>query len=231
MYYYGMDWTYLLVIAGALISMAASAYVRSTYSKYASVQSYTGLTGAQAAQQILHSNGIYDVTVAHVSGTLTDHYDPRKKVVNLSDTTFGSGSVAAIGVAAHECGHVLQHHNGYLPLQIRTLLVPAANFGTSAGIWIAMLGLVFGLGEILVTIGILLFSLGVLFQLVTLPVEFNASRRALTMLKDYQMLSPDELAKTRSVLTAAAMTYVAAALSSILSLLRLVLLANRRSRD
>ena len=228
-YYYGFDWTYIFIIIGAVISMAASAKVQSTYRKYARVDSMSGMTGAMAVQEILRRNNIFDVTVAQTSGYLSDHYDPRTKQIRLSDATYGSCSVAAIGVAAHECGHVLQHHTGYVPLSIRTALVPVANIGTSAGLWIVMLGIIFGLADILITIGIVLFSMGVLFQLVTLPVEFNASSRALKMLNDYNILRGEELKKSRSVLFAAALTYVAAALASILSLLRLILLANRRN--
>ena len=169
--------------------------------------------------------------VQHVSGNLTDHYDPSKQVVNLSDAVYGSRSVAALGVAAHECGHVMQHEEGYTPLQFRTALVPIANFGSNAGIWIVLLSLILGLSSTLTTIGIVLFSMGVLFQLVTLPVEFNASHRALVMLEQYGVLGTDENRKARAVLKAAALTYVAAAASSILQLLRLVLLSNRRNRN
>ena len=159
-------------------------------------------------------------------------YDPARGVVNLSDTTYNSTSVAAIGVAAHECGHVMQHENGYLPLRLRTALVPVANIGSNVGIWIVMLGLIFGLNDTLAMIGIYLFSFGVLFQLVTLPVEFDASRRALVMLQDYGILSQDELQGSRHVLGAAALTYVASAAASILQLLRLLLIVNggRRRR-
>ena len=190
------------------------------------------MTGADVARTILRQNGISDVQVQHVSGELTDHYDPSKQVVNLSDTVYGSRSVAALGVAAHECGHVMQHENGYVPLQIRTALVPAANFGSNAGIWIVILSLALGLSETFTTIGIILFSLGVLFQLVTLPVEFDASHRALIMLEQYGILGHSENGKARAVLRAAALTYVAAAAASILQLLRLILLSkNRRRRD
>ncbi|MGI6106978.1 MAG: zinc metallopeptidase [Lachnospiraceae bacterium] len=230
-YGFYFDPTYVLVIIGAVISMIASAHVTSTYRKYAGVQSRCGMTGAQAAQEILRRNGIYDVTIQHVGGNLTDHFDPRAKTVRLSDTVYGSTSVAALGVAAHECGHVVQDAKGYVPLRIRTALVPAANFGTNAGIWIAIIGIILGLSQTIVMIGVILFSLGVLFQLVTLPVEFNASHRALQMLEDYGMLGRDEVADSRKVLTAAALTYVAAALSSILQLLRLLLLARRNDRD
>lgn len=224
--------SYLLVIIGAVICMIASARVKSTYRKYAKVMSASGLTGAQAAEMILRRNGVLGVTVQHVAGELTDHYDPARGVVNLSDATYNSTSVAAIGVAAHECGHVMQHETGYLPLKIRTALVPVANIGSNVGIWIVMLGLILGLNDTLAMIGIYLFSFGVLFQLVTLPVEFDASRRALVMLQDYRILGQTEVQGSRSVLSAAAMTYVASAAASVLQLLRLLMIVNggRRRR-
>ena len=228
MYY---DWTYILVLIGALLSMLASMRVQRTYDKYARVRSARGLTGREVANYILQTNNVQGVTVQHVSGSLTDHYNPTNGTVNLSDVVYGSASVAALGVAAHECGHVMQHETGYVPLSIRTALVPIANFGSNAGIWIVMLGFLMGLSDKIVTLGILLFSLGVLFQVVTLPVEFNASRRALSMLDSYGILSSDEVGKSREVLTAAALTYVASAASSVLSLLRLIFLNNRRRSD
>ena len=224
--------SYLLVIIGAVICMIASARVKSTYRKYAKVMSASGLTGAQAAEMILRRNGVLGVTVQHVAGELTDHYDPARGVVNLSDATYNSTSVAAIGVAAHECGHVMQHETEYLPLKIRTALVPVANIGSNVGIWIVMLGLILGLNDTLAMIGFYLFSFGVLFQLVTLPVEFDASRRALVMLQDYGILGQTEVQGSRSVLSAAAMTYVASAAASVLQLLRLLMIVNggRRRR-
>ena len=185
------------------------------------------MTGAQVAMEILRRNGITDVAVAHVSGNLTDHYDPRRKVVNLSDATYNSPSVAAVGVAAHECGHVCQHYYGYVPLKIRTAIVPAANIGSKAGIPIIILGMFLSLSP-LITIGIWVFSLAVLFQLVTLPVEFDASRRALVMLEEYGFLDEEELHHSKKVLSAAAMTYVASAAAAVVQLLRLVLLNGRR---
>lgn len=238
MYYYGYDPTYILVLIGAVLSMLASSFVNSTYNKYARIASRTGMTGAQAAQRILQMSGITDVTVTHVSGTLTDHYDPSKKVVRLSDSVYGSTSVAAIGVAAHECGHVVQHHKGYLPMKLRALLVPVANLGSRLGLPIVILGLILGLefrlpggGYFsLAQIGVYIFTFAVLFQIITLPVEFNASRRALCMLRDYGMLAQDEVSDSGMVLKAAALTYVAAAAASILQLLRLVLLTKRGNR-
>ena len=229
--YYGYDWTMILVAAGAVLCMLASMHVNTTYTRYSRMAAACGLTGADVARLILERKGVTDVQVQHVSGNLTDHYDPSKQVVNLSDAVYGSRSVAALGVAAHECGHVMQHEEGYTPLQFRTALVPIANFGSNAGIWIVLLSLILGLSSTLTTIGIVLFSMGVLFQLVTLPVEFNASHRALVMLEQYGVLGTDENRKARAVLKAAALTYVAAAASSILQLLRLVLLSNRRNRN
>ncbi|HBN55330.1 MAG TPA: peptidase [Lachnospiraceae bacterium] len=229
MFFY--DATYILVIIGALLSMWASAKVNTTYKKYAKVRSYSGLTGAQAAQKILNGSGIYDVRIEHIGGNLTDHYDPRSKVLRLSDTVYGSSSVAAIGVAAHECGHAIQDNRSYAPLRIRNSLVPVANIGTKAAFPVILLGLFFGSSYTLVQVGLLCFALGTLFQLVTLPVEFNASARAVTILGNTRMLSDTELGYTKKVLSAAAMTYVAAAAASILSLLRLVLLFGGRRRD
>ena len=174
-YGYYFDPTYLLVIIGAVLSIWASSRVNSTYNKYSRVRSMTGMTGAEAARMILNYNGLSDVRVEHVSGSLTDHYDPRTKVLRLSDSTYGSGSVAAIGVAAHECGHAVQDKDGYVPLKIRGALVPVANLGSALGLPIVILGLIFGLSYTFIQIGIWVFAAAVLFQIVTLPVEFNAS--------------------------------------------------------
>ena len=225
---YYFDPTYILVLIGAVLSIIASARVNSTFSKYARVRSMSGMTGAQTAEAILRSRGIYDVRVEHIRGNLTDHYDPTRKVVRLSDSVYGSTSVAAIGVAAHECGHVMQHHEGYAPLNIRTALVPAANIGSKLGIPIVILGLILGSNSVLINIGIWVFALAVLFQIVTLPVEFDASRRALVCIEQYGIVTGDERAKSAKVLRAAAYTYVAAAAASVLQLLRLVLLSGRR---
>ena len=230
-YYYGFDWTYILVLVGAILSLLASAKVNSTFNKYKRVRSATGMTGAEAAERILHQNGIYDVGIEHISGNLTDHYDPRSKMLRLSDATYSSTSVAAIGVAAHECGHALQHKEEYGPLKLRTAIVPAANIGSRLGIPIIILGVILGSNPLLINIGIWVFSLAVLFQIITLPVEFNASSRALEMVEQYGILGSEEVGHTKKVLSAAAMTYVAAAAASILQLLRLVLLFGRRSRD
>lgn len=229
--YYFYDATYLLVVIGAVLSMAASAQVNGTFSRYSRIQSMSGMTGAQTARRILDQNGLYQVKIEHISGNLTDHYDPRNKVLRLSDATYSAASVAAVGVAAHECGHAVQDSEGYAPLNIRSKLAPAANFGSRWGLPIFMMGLIFGANEILMQIGIWVFLLAVLFQLVTLPVEFNASRRALGMLTDYGILGSQEVEGSRKVLRAAAMTYVAAAASALLNLLRLVLLSRRNDRD
>ena len=230
-YYYGFDWTYILVLIGAVLSLLASARVNSTFNKYKKIRSASGMTGAEAAERILHQNGIYDVGIEHVSGNLTDHYDPRAKMLRLSDATYSSTSVAAIGVAAHECGHALQHKEEYGPLKLRTAIVPAANIGSRLGIPIIILGVILGSNSLLINIGIWVFSLAVLFQLITLPVEFNASSRALAAVEQYGILGSNEVVHTKKVLSAAAMTYVAAAAASILQLLRLVLLFGRRSDD
>lgn len=230
--YYGFDWTYLLVLIGVVLSMAASAKVNGTFQRYSGVWSRSGLTGAEAARRILQSQGIYDVTVRQVPGNLTDHYDPRTKTVNLSEPVYGSTSISAIGVAAHECGHVIQDATSYAPLRIRAALVPVANFGSRLSWPLIILGVIIGgLGSPMVEIGILMFSLAVLFQLVTLPVEFNASSRALKILAGSQMLANDEVGKARQVLGSAALTYVAAAAASILQLLRLVILFGGRRRN
>lgn len=231
-YYYGyFDPTYILVLIGAVLSMWASFKVNSTFKKYAGVRSSSGMTGAQAAEAILRYKGIHDVRVEHIRGELTDHYDPSRKVVRLSDSVYGSTSVAAIGVAAHECGHVIQHHENYAPLNIRTALVPAANIGSRLGIPIILLGILLGSNMVLVQIGIWVFALAVLFQIVTLPVEFNASSRALVCIEEYGIVSHEERAKSAKVLRAAAFTYVAAAAASILQLLRLIMLFGRRNND
>lgn len=231
MFYYPMiDPTYVLILIGVVLSLMASAKLNATYGKYEAVRSRSGMTGAQAAERLLRSQGITDVTVRHVSGRLTDHYDPRTRTVNLSDTVYNSTSIAALGVAAHECGHVMQHARGYVPLKLRTALVPVANFGAQISWPLILIGFFMGGGS-LVSLGILLFSMAVLFQLVTLPVEYNASHRALRLLDETGILYGEEVGQTRRVLNAAALTYVAAAAASILQLLRLVLLFGNRRDD
>lgn len=232
--YYPMyfDPTYMLVLIGVVICLAASAKMRSTFSRYSRIRNHSGMTGREAAEQVLHRAGIYDVRVEHVSGNLTDHYDPRSKVLRLSDATYGSASVAAVGVAAHECGHAIQHATGYAPLAFRSALVPVANFGSTIAWPLILIGLLFNSQSsvLFLNLGILAFSLAVLFQIVTLPVEFNASSRAIHMLSGNGMLYEDEVRATRKVLTAAALTYVAGAASAILQLLRIILISNSRRR-
>ncbi len=233
--YYGYYWdpTYVLVVIGAIICLLASARVKGTFNKYNQVRSASGMTGAQAAERMLRMSGIYDVTVHHVSGNLTDHYDPRNKTLNLSDPVYNSTSVAAIGVAAHECGHAIQHQRNYVPLTLRSAIVPVANIGSTLAWPLILIGLLFNsqMGHNLIMIGIIAFSFAVIFQLVTLPVEFNASSRALHFLNDTGMLSHEELRSTRKVLKAAALTYVASAAAAILQLLRLVILFGGNRRD
>ena len=233
--YYQMyfDPTYVLVLLGVVICMVASAKMNSTFNKYSRIRNHSGMTGRDAAEQILHREGLYDVRIEHISGNLTDHYDPRTKVVRLSDATYNSTSVAALGVAAHECGHAVQHATGYVPLKIRGSLVPVANFGSSIAWPLIILGLFFNgrSSAMFINFGILAFSLAVLFQIVTLPVEFNASNRALKILGNSGMLYESEVKDTRKVLTAAALTYVAGAASAILQLLRILLLTNNRRND
>lgn len=224
------DPTMILALLGLILTMIASAGVNSTFAKYNKVRCMRGMTGAEAAQQVLHAAGIFDVQIRHVRGNLTDHYDPRNKTLNLSDSTFSSNSVAAVCVAAHECGHAVQDQKKYGPLVLRSTLVPLANFGSQLSWPVFIAGLIFSL-QPLVMAGIILFSLAVLFQLVTLPVEFNASSRALRILEDTGMLGSREMTGAKKVLRAAAMTYVAALASSLLQLLRLILLARRNDRD
>lgn len=230
--YYPMffDPTYMLVIIGVIICLLASSRMKSTFNKYSRVRNHSGMTGREAAEQVLRGAGIYDVRVEHISGDLTDHYDPRTKVLRLSDATYNSASVAAVGVAAHECGHAIQHATGYAPLKIRGALVPVANFGSTIAWPLILIGLFFNSQSsmLFLNLGIIAFSLAVLFQIVTLPVEFNASNRAIRILGSSGMLYEDEVDATKKVLSAAALTYVAGAASAILQLLRIILLANSR---
>ena len=230
--YYPMfyDPTYILVMIGVVICLLASAKMNSTFSKYSRVRSHSRMTGKEAAEALLHREGIYDVRVEYVAGNLTDHYDPRSKVLRLSDATYQQTSVAAIGVAAHECGHAIQHARGYAPLSIRSALVPVANFGSSIAWPLIIIGLIMNsqTSQLFLNLGVIAFSMAVLFQIVTLPVELNASRRALKILGNTGMLYPDEVRETRKVLTAAALTYIAGAASAILQLLRLIMISNSR---
>ena len=228
-----MDYTYILVVIGAIICLIASARMNSTFNRYQRVRSMSGMTGAMAAERILRDAGIHDVQVQHVSGNLTDHYNPMNKTLSLSDSVYNSTSVAAVGVAAHECGHAIQHANGYVPLRVRGAFVPVANIGSNLAWPLIIIGLIFrgSMSTVLIQAGIIMFSLAVLFQLITLPVEFNASHRALVTLEEQGILYDDELNGARKVLRAAALTYVAALLMSALQLLRYVLIFLGRSND
>ena len=221
MFYF--DPTYVILIPAIILSIWAQFKVQSSFNRYSRVYSRSGITGAQVAQKLLQANGIYDVGIERVGGSLTDHYHPTKKKLFLSETVYGESSIAAICVAAHEVGHAIQHHEEYKPLSIRSMLVPAANLGNYAS-WILLIaGLILSI-EPLVQIGIILFTFVVLFQIVTLPVEFNASSRALKQVAYYGFLDNDELVGGKKVLSAAAWTYVAAAVMAILQLLRLLLI-------
>jgi len=227
-FYY--DWTILLLIPGMLLGLWAQYRVTSTYRKYADVATSTGMTGRDMAKAILANGGLSDVVVEEMPGQLSDHYDPARRVIRLSETVYGSRSVAALGVAAHECGHAFQHQQGYLAMRWRWALLGPANLGTSLAPWIVMAGFFMGrAGGWLIDLGIVLFSAAVLFHLVTLPVEFNASRRAVNELRSAGVVAPNEIGAVEEVLRAAGFTYVAAAAASILVLTRLLLL--RRSRD
>ncbi len=230
MYY---DPTYFLVLIGVIFSLIASGKVKSTFSKYAKVRNRMGITGAEAAQRVLNSAGIFDVKIERVNGNLTDHYDPRSKILRLSDSVYDSATVAAVGVAAHECGHAIQHATGYGPLSLRSTLVPVANFGSRIAWPLILLGF-FISGEtsaLLINIGIIAFLGAVAFQLVTLPVEFNASNRAIQKIADTGMMQGEEIKGAKKVLNAAAMTYVASAATAILQLLRILMLTGGRRRN
>ena len=224
------DPTYILVIIGAVICMIASANVKSTYNKYSKVRASSGITAEEMAYRMLQDAGIYDVSIQRIGGDLTDHYSPGEKVLRLSDTVYGSSSVAALGVACHEAGHAIQHKEGYAPLKLRSLSVPIANFGSFLSWPLIVLGLVLGSMN-LARVGVFLFAFVVVFQLITLPVEFDASRRALLVLERDNILWNEEMTGARKVLRAAALTYVASLFSSVLQLLRLFLLTQRRDRD
>ncbi len=232
------DWTYLLVLAGVVLTMAASAYVRSTFNRFSKVMSSRGITGAQVAQMMLRNEGIGDVSVRAIGGSLTDNYNPSNKTVNLSQPVYSGTSVAAIGVAAHECGHAIQHHRAYIPLVLRTAIFPLARIGSMLSWPMIIIGLFLGFGisssalpNLLVHIGIFAFALAVLFQVVTLPVEFNASMRAMKVLRTSGIMSEQEADGSAKVLRAAALTYVAGAASSIMQLMRLLILFGGRRRD
>ena len=217
----------ILVVPTLILSMIAQVMVKSTFSKYSHILGSQGISGRDAALLILKANSINDVAVEAVRGSLSDHYDPRSKKLRLSEPVFGQASIAAVGVAAHEAGHAIQHAKGYAPLVLRSTLVPAANIGSSFGPWVAIAGFFFQF-PLLINLGIILFGAAVIFYIVTLPVEFNASARALAMLKKNNVLTARELEGAKKVLNAAALTYVASALTAVMSLLRLVLLSRRR---
>jgi len=230
------DPTVILVLPALILSMYAQFKVKNTFDKFSNIQNYKGLTGAEVAKQLLVASGINDVKVEHISGSLTDHYDPKNKVLRLSDAVYSSKSLSALGVAAHETGHAVQHNESYAPLVARSALVPAVNISSQIatplilfGFLIASAGSASGsIGNLILILGIVLFSVVVLFQMVTLPVEFNASSRAIEMLKDYNILSEDEISPARKVLNAAALTYVAATTVAILNLVRFIIMASRR---
>mgnify|MGYP003312274599 CR=1 FL=1 len=232
--FYGIDYYYIVLVMPAIfISLYAQIKVNSTFSKYSKISNHNGLTGAQVARRILDMNGLSNVIIEHVKGNLSDHYDPKSRILRLSDSVFSSTSVAAVGVAAHECGHAIQHAKGYSPLKIRHAIYPVVSISSTAAVPLIIMGFIFNT-TYLVNIGIVLFAAVVLFQLVTLPVEFNASRRALAILSDSKFLNggsfgdTNELKSAKKVLSAAALTYVASALVSIMQLLRLILIANSR---
>ncbi len=227
-YYYGFDIYYIILILPAfLISLIAQIKVSSTFSKFSKTINMSGLTGAAAAQKVLLSHGVTNVKVERVGGNLTDHFDPRTNVIRLSDSVYDSTSVAAVGVAAHEAGHAVQYAEAYAPIKIRNTILPVVNFGSRFSFIAILLGIVFA-SDLLITVGIILFSFATLFQIITLPVELNASKRAMQTIRGQALLSDSEAAGAKKVLTAAAMTYVAAVIMSIAQLLRLLLLSRRR---
>lgn len=231
-FFYGFDWTYLVfIVPCVIITLICQINVKSTFSKYSKVRNSRNMTGAQAAEYVLRQNGVNGVRIEHVAGNLSDHFDPRTNVIRLSDSVYNSTSVAAVGVACHEAGHAVQHAENYLPNKIRAIILPLANIGSNLSWILILLGFLFSakVGFIFLYIGIILFSLSVLFTIATLPVEFNASKRALECIKDGDLLYGDEYKGAKRTLQAAAMTYVAAALTAIMQLLRLIVLAKRRN--
>lgn len=236
-YYYGYDWTYLVfVLPFIIISLIASANVNSTFSKYSNQLSRRSITGADAAKRVLFANGVTNVRIERISGNLTDHFDPKANVIRLSDSVYNSTSTAAIGVACHEAGHAVQHATAYGPIKLRGAIFPVANIGSKLAIPLILLGVLFGamgyFSDTIINIGIICFAFSFLFQVVTLPVEFNASRRAMQAIENGNLLTNDELKGARKTLTAAALTYVAAAAASLAQLLRLIVLfGGGRRRD
>jgi len=230
MYYYGFDWTYLALVLPALIfTMWAQSNVSSTYNKYSSMNNRRGYTGADIARMILDRNDLGDIPVEHISGSLTDNYNPTDRVVRLSDSVYASTSVAAIGVAAHECGHAIQHNVGYFPIKVRMAIIPVTSLMSKIALPLFILGLILNF-QGLTDLGIICFGAAVVFQAVTLPVEFNASSRALEILSEYSALNEEELSASKKVLRAAALTYVAALATSLAQLLRFIMLSRGRRR-
>ena len=236
-YFWG-DWTFLILIPAMIFAFVAQATVNSTFNRYAKVYNRRGLTGAEAARRVLDANGLYHVSIERVHGRLTDHYDPKAGVIRLSDAVYGSTGISAVGVAAHEAGHAVQHAVGYVPIKVRAAIIPLTRFGSMLAMPLFIIGMLFaggsylgyGIGTLFMLTGILFFSFSTLFQLVTLPTEFNASARAMQALEDGGLLAADELPAAKATLSAAAMTYVAALASSLASLLRLILIFNNRRR-
>ena len=230
-YFYGFDWTYIVFILPCIIiTLICQVKVKSTFAKYSNVRNSRNMTGAQAAEYVLRQNGVTGVRIEHVAGNLSDHFDPRTNVIRLSDSVYNSASVAAVGVAAHEAGHAVQHAQNYLPNKIRTAILPVAQLGSKLSWLLIFLGLLFTakVGFVLLYIGIILFSASVLFTIATLPVEFNASKRSLECIKNSDLLYGEEYKGAKRTLQAAAMTYVASALTAIMQLLRLIVIARRR---
>lgn len=229
-YYYGIDWTYIILVLPAVIfALITQSKVTSTFKKYSSVNTRSRMTGYDSARMILDSNGLYDVKIERIAGDLTDHYDPRAKVIRLSNSTYSATSAAAVGVAAHEAGHAVQHAVGYTPIKIRSAIIPITNIGSMLTFPLILIGFFLSF-QPFVTLGIIAFSLSTVFQLVTLPVEFNASRRAMTAMRDSGKMGEEELSASKKVLSAAAMTYVAALAVSLMQLIRLILIFGRDSR-
>lgn len=226
--YFYFDPTYILVLIGVVLSLIASAQVKSSYKKYEKVSTRSGFTAEQVAAMILRNAGITDVAIRPIAGELTDNYNPKDHTLNLSQNVYGSRSIAAIGVAAHECGHAIQHAEGYVPLSFRSAIVPVVSIGSTLSWPLILIGLLIPRLDVCITFGIILFSLVVVFQFVTLPVEFNASGRAIAILRNGGFMTKEELGGAKRVLTAAALTYVAAMVTAILQLVRLLLLTNRR---
>lgn len=232
MFWFYDYWYIVLVMPAIIFSMITSISVQSTFNKYSRVRSSRGITGAEAARRVLDANGLYSVKIAPVRGELTDHYNPKDNTIYLSESVYNNPSTAAIGVAAHEAGHAVQHAKEYLPIKIRTAIVPATNFASKLSIPLIILGLLFSASGLIVLAyaGVACFAMSTVFQLVTLPTEFNASRRALNALSSYGILSRDELGDAKKVLSAAAMTYVAALAVSLMQLLRLLLIVGGNNR-